>query len=213
MKLSLPERSLLVKTGDVDYYYWNYKFPIKYIQQYRFKRIVKLLGKERYPFLLEAGTGSGIFLIELSKHCEHLHACDIHQYFEQIEHLLKQYNITNYQVKSQSIETTDYPDNYFDAIVTVSVLEFVTDLQGAINEIKRILKKGGVFVTICPMNSKFLDTVLSFYSKKHPGEEFGESRNYVGKALEENFIVLDKGYMIPIIGKFFPVYTHYKLTK
>jgi len=208
-----PDIKLLNKTGEVDYYYWNYKFPIKYIQRYRFSRILKLLGNKQYTNLLEIGTGSGIFLPELARHCKKLHACDIHPHFENIESLLKQYNINSYELKSQSIEKTDYPDNHFDAIVAVSVLEFVDDLQAALTEIKRILKNDGVFITICPMNSKFLDAVLSLYSAKKPKDEFGESRIYVGKALEQNFTVIKKGYMMPIIGKIFPVYTHYKLRK
>ncbi len=208
-----PKKNLLNKTGEVDYFYWNYKFPIKYIQRYRFNRILKLLGKKRYPLLLEAGTGSGIFLPELAQHCDKLFACDIHPHFDNIEHLLKHYNIYNYELKTQSIEKTDYPDNYFDAIIAVSVLEFVDNLQEALTEIKRILKKDGLFITICPMNSTFLDAILSLYSEKKPKEEFGESRIYVGKALEQNFSVIKKGYMLPIIGRIFPVYTHYLLKK
>lgn len=208
-----PEKSLLNKTGEVDYFNWNYEFPIKYIQRYRFKRILSLLENKRYPMLLEAGTGSGIFLPELARHCDKLHACDIHPHFKNIEQLLKHYNINNYELKSQSIEKTDYPDNHFDAIVAVSVLEFVDNLQAALTEIKRILKNDGVFITICPMNSKILDAVLSLYSEKKPKDEFGESRIYVGKALEQNFTVIKKGYMLPIIGKLFPVYTHFKLSK
>lgn len=208
-----PDINLLNKTGEVDYYYWNYKFPIKYIQRYRFSCILKLLGNKRYPRLLEVGTGSGIFLPELARHCGKLYACDIHPHFENIKYLLNNYNINNYELKSQSIEETNYPDNYFDVIVAVSVLEFVNNLQAAISEIKRILKKDGVFITICPMNSKFLDTILAFYSEKKPKEEFGESRIYVGNALEQNFTVIKKGFMLPIIGKLFPVYTHYKLMK
>lgn len=208
-----PDINLLNKTGEVDYFYWNYKFPIKYIQRYRFSRILKLLGNNRYPKLLEVGTGSGIFLPELARHCDKLYACDIHPHFENIDYLLKHYSISNYELKSQSIEKTVYPDNYFDAVVAVSVLEFVDDLQAALTEIKRILKKDGVFITICPMNSRFLDAILSLYSEKKPKDEFGESRIYVGKALEQNFTVIKKGYMLPIFGKLFPVYTHYKLVK
>jgi len=213
MKIIIPEKSLLNRTNDVDYYDWNYKFPIKYIQLYRFKTIVRLLGDKVYPNLLEIGTGSGIFLPELSRHCEKLYATDIHPHFENIENLLKHYKVNEYDLKSQSIQKTNYPDNYFDAIVAVSVLEFVDDLQEAINEIKRILKPDGVFITICPMNSKFLDSVLSLYSKKKPKEEFGDSRIYVSTALEQNFKVIKKGYLLPLIGRIFPVYTHYKLGK
>lgn len=204
---------MLNRTNAFDYYHWNYKFPIKYFILYRYRIIIKLLGSKIYPRLLEAGTGSGIFLPELARHCEKLYACDIHPYFDNIDHLLKHYKINNYELKSQSIQNTDYPDNYFDAIVAASVLEFVDDLQAALTEIKRILKTDGVFITICPMSSKILDSIISLYADKKPKEEFGESRIYVGKALEQNFTVIKKGYLLPIIGELFPVYTHYKLKK
>ena len=211
MKIIIPEKNLLVKTGDIDYYNWNYKFPLSIIQRYRFKRIVKLLGNERYSNLLEIGTGSGIFLPELSKHCNNLYAIDIHHNLDHIHNLCKQYKIKNYNISTQSIETTIFLDNYFDVIVAVSVLEFVEDLKKAINEIKRILKKEGILITICPMESKFLDYLLSFYSSKPAEEEFKKARSYVSKTIEENFFIMRKGYMLPYLGKFFPIYTHYKL--
>lgn len=211
MKIIIPDKSLLKTTGAVDYYDWNYKFPIKYIIQYRFKRIVQLLGKKKYPWLLEEGTGSGIFLPELSKHCEHLYACDIHHDFDNINKLCETYKIQNYNLSTQSIDNTDFADESFDAIVALSVLEFVPDIQKAVSEIKRILKKDGIFITICPMESSLLDFFLSLYTRKPPKDESGDSRQRVSKILEQNFIIVKKGYMAPLIGKFFPVYTHYKL--
>lgn len=213
IRFLLPDKSLLKKTGDVDYFDWNYKFPIKYVQLYRFKRIIKLLGKKKYHKLLEAGTGSGIFLPELSKHCEHLYACDIHHNFDHITALCEKYGIKNYNLSTQSIDNTNFPDETFDSIVAVSVLEFVPDIQKAISEIRRILKTDGVFITICPMESKTLDFFLNFYTRKPAKEESGDARQKVSNLLEQNFVVVKKGYMIPIVGKFFPVYTHYKLKK
>lgn len=213
MKLLLPDINLLKKTGAVDYFYWNYKFPIKYIQLYRFKRIVKLLGDKKYHTLLEAGTGSGVFIPQLAKHCNSIYACDIHSNFSHIPELCKHYGIADCNVSTQSIESTSYSNEQFDAVVAVSVLEFVPDVQKALTEIKRILKKDGVFITICPMESKLLDFFLSLYTTKKPKDEFGRARQSVSKLLEENFIVEKKGYMLPIIGKLFPVYTHYKLKK
>ncbi len=213
MKLLLPDKKLLQKTGEVDYFNWNYKFPIDIIQKYRFKRITKLLGKKKYNTLLEAGTGSGIFLPELSRHCINLYACDLHNNYDHIPALCERYDIKNYFVNQQNIEKTTYSDNFFDVIVAVSVLEFVNDIQIATNEIKRILKPNGIFITICPMHSSFLDSFLSLYSNKKPKEEFGNSRMIVTKYLEENFKVVKKGYMLPVIGKWFPIYTHYILSK
>lgn len=212
-KIIYPDVELLATTGSVDYYQWNYKFPIKYIQRYRFRRIVQLLGEKKYDCLLEAGTGSGILIPELSKHAQKMYACDIHSNFSHLPRLFKAYGVANCEVSTQSIEHTDFPDEYFDAIVAVSVLEFVPDVPRALKEIKRLLKPSGVFITICPMESRLLDYVLSFYTRKKPEEEFGASRQKIGKLLESEFKVAEKGYMLPLVGRLFPVYTHYKLLK
>ena len=213
MKLLLPQKSLLKKTGEVDYHEWNYKFPIKYVQLHRFKKIIQLFGEKKYNTLLEVGIGSGIFLPELSKRCEHLYGCDIHNNMDNIYALCQTYEIKNCNLSSQSIDNTNFSNEKFDLIVAVSVLEFVPDIQKAINEIKRILKKDGFFITICPMESRILDFMLKFYTRKPPKEESGDSRQKVSNLLEQNFVIEKKGYMLPIIGKFFPVYTHYKLKK
>ena len=213
MSIIIPEKKYLKKTGEVDYFNWNFAFPIKYIQLYRFKKIIQLLGNTHYPKLLEFGTGSGIFIPQLSKHCGTIYACDIHSNFDHLHEMCKQYGVSNYQLSTQSIEQTNFPDNNFDAIIAVSVLEFVPDLQKALKEIKRILKPEGVFITICPMESRLLDFFLSLYTRKKPAEEFGNARLYVAKELENYFTVIEKGHMVPLLGKHFPVYTHYKLKK
>ena len=213
MKFELPDKKLLQKTGDVDYFDWNYKFPINIIQKYRFKAISRLLDNIRVHSLLEIGTGSGIFLPQLSKYCEELYACDIHNKFDNIERLCEYYNIKNYHVSQQSIESTNYPDNFFDIIVGVSVLEFIQNLNKAIIEIKRILKNGGIFLTIIPMQSNLLEFFVSLYSAKKPAKEFINSREAIINELEKNFKVVNKGYMISVFGRYFPVYTHYKLSK
>ena len=213
MRILLPDRRLLRKTGSVDYYTWNYSFPISLVQKYRFNIVTRLLGETKYPRLLEIGTGSGIFIPELSRHCSKLFACDIHDNYGHIAEMLSRYEVTNCEVGRQNIEATDYPDNSFDAIVAVSVLEFVRDLAKALREIERIMKSDCVFITICPMQSRVLDALLSLYSDRKLDEEFGDSRGCVSKLLEENFRVISKGPMLPVIGKWFPVYTHYKLGK
>jgi ubiquinone/menaquinone biosynthesis C-methylase UbiE len=211
MKIILPERSLLKKTAEVDYFHWYYTFPISMVMRYRLKKIIQLMGNERYSNLLEVGIGSGIFLPELSRHCENLYAIDIHEEHDHIHKLCNHYDIKNYNLSTQNIENTNFPDNFFDTIVAASVLEFLEELDKAVGEIKRILKKDGLFITICPMESRFLDYLISLYSLKPAGEEFGESRIYVTTTLEENFSVLVRGYMMPLVGKYYPVYTHYKL--
>ncbi len=101
MNITIPDKGLLTKTGEVDYYNWNYKFPIKYLQKYRFKKVAKLLNGAHYKKLLEVGTGSGIFIPELSKHCDELYAFDMHSNFDHIHELCKHYNVKSYNLSTQ----------------------------------------------------------------------------------------------------------------
>jgi ubiquinone/menaquinone biosynthesis C-methylase UbiE len=211
MDLHLPNRDFLQRTGDVDYAHWNYQFPIKYIQRYRFNSILKLMGKNIYDKLLEVGTGGGIFLPELARHCHELYACDIHNKMSYVKNICQLTSIKA-ELSRCPVEETVYPDNFFDVIVAVSVLEFVEDLEKSINELKRILKPNGMFLTICPQQSVLLDFVLNFYSRTNPDEEFGTSRTKVFKALEANFNVIEKRLFPSVIGRMVPVYYSYKLT-
>jgi ubiquinone/menaquinone biosynthesis C-methylase UbiE len=169
------------------------------------------LGNQCYDKLLEVGTGSGIFLPELDRHCRQLYACDIHDNIQAVERLC-QLTAIKAEVRRCPIEATGFPDNMFDAIVAVSVLEFVDDLERSIDEIRRILKPSGVFLTICPQQSVLLDFVLNFYTRRKPDDEFGISRTRVSKTLEAQFNVIDKRIFPPIVGSIFPVYNYYKLS-
>jgi ubiquinone/menaquinone biosynthesis C-methylase UbiE len=170
------------------------------------------MGNQSYDKLLEVGAGSGIFLPELARHCRELYGCDIHDNMEAVANLCR---LTSIEVKLKrcSIEQTGYPDNVFDAIVAVSVLEFVNDLEKALLEIKRIVKPDGLFFTICPQEHKVLDFFLSLYTRKLPEEEFQQSRLNVSTMIEEHFNVLEKRIFPPLIGRVLPVYYYYKLGK
>jgi len=206
----LPERAFLRRTSDVDYHHWNYLFPIKYIQLYRFRAILGFLGPERVGRLLEAGTGSGVFLPELSRHCRELHACDIHGRMDAVADMVRTQGL-KVELKSASIQETGYPDGFFDVVVAVSVLEFVQDLEAALAEIRRILRPDGLFLTICPQQHRFSDAVVGLYSRKKPAEEFLQSRVQVAPLLEKRFRVIERKRFPALGGGRFAVYHTYKL--
>jgi ubiquinone/menaquinone biosynthesis C-methylase UbiE len=206
----LPKKSLLRRTSDVDYFHWNYLFPIKYIQRYRFRVILDLLGPAPVGRLLEAGTGSGVFLPELSRHCRELHACDVHGHMDAVAEMVRAEGL-DVALKSASIQETGYPDEFFDAVIAVSVLEFVPDLEAGLAEIRRILKPEGVFLTICPQQHRLSDAVVNLYSRKKPAEEFVQPRTLVAPLLEKRFRVIERRRFPEFGGGRFAVYHAYKL--
>jgi ubiquinone/menaquinone biosynthesis C-methylase UbiE len=210
MKINLPDRALLRRTSAVDYYHWNYLFPIKYIQLYRFRSIIDLLGPAPVGRLLEAGTGSGVFLPELSRHGRELHACDVHGRMDAVAEMVRSEGLS-VKLKVASIQETGYPDGFFDAVVAVSVLEFVPDLDAALTEIRRILKPDGIFLTICPQQHRFSDAVVGLYSRKKPAEEFVQPRTRVAPLLEKRFRVIERRRFPAFGGGRFAVYHTYKL--
>ncbi len=207
-----PDPTLLKQTNSLDYFHWNYQFPIKYIQRFRFQAILKMLGRKPVDSILEVGTGSGIFLPELSRHCRELHACDVHNNMSAVEQMCRLTG-TKATLRTCPLENTGYPDAAFDIVIAVSVLEFVEDLDQSLREVQRILKPGGNFLTICPHKNEAIDYVLSFYSRKKPDEEFGDARSKVCPTLEKNFNVIEKRVFPGIIGRVLPVYNYYKLGK
>jgi ubiquinone/menaquinone biosynthesis C-methylase UbiE len=210
MKIKLPERAFLRRTSDVDYYHWNYLFPIKYIQIYRFRVILELLGPGRVSRLLEAGTGSGVFLPELFRHCQELYACDVHGRMDVVAEMCRAHGL-KVKLTNASIQETGYPDGFFDVVVAVSVLEFVQDIEAALAEIRRILKPDGFFLTICPQQHRFSDAVVGLYSRKKPAEEFVQPRVGVAPLLEKRFRVIEKRRFPAFGGGRFAVYHTYKL--
>ena len=66
------------------------------------------------------------------------------------------------------------------------------DIRNAINKIKSLLKKSGMFKGICPMESKILDFYVSLYTKRPPKEESGDARKIASNILEQNFTIITK---------------------
>jgi SAM-dependent methyltransferase len=49
----------------------------------------------------------------------------------------------------------DVPDHYFDRVLAIHVLEHLPDLPRALDEIKRVLKPGGLFAVVIPCEGGF----------------------------------------------------------
>jgi SAM-dependent methyltransferase len=209
--MQLLPKEALISTGDVDHANWNYRPVLGWIQRLRFKLICSLLGKRRYPRLLEIGYGSGIFMPELSLHCDELYGIDPHAQPQAVEKILSQHGIAAH-LKSGSAESMEYPESFFDAIVVVSALEFIPDLERACAEMRRILCPSGVLVIVTPGYSAVVDFGLKVLTGKDPDQDFGERRKNILPCLSRHFHVQRRIDRPPLIHGFVRLYSALKLS-
>lgn len=90
--------------------------------------------------VLEIGCGDGNLAREVSFYLKpaFIYGIDLD---------LKAYRSDNLMLLSMNAETLLFPDNYFDCIYSQNTLEHIINIKSAFAEIKRVLKKDGVFIS------------------------------------------------------------------
>ncbi len=106
----------------------------------------RYLGKApKHTKLLDFGCGSGIFVEELEKAGFDAHGVDISDEAVRFGALQGIKNLST--IDSHKI---NFPDNTFDVVLSMDVLEHLEDEEWALKEIERILKPNGIFVVMVP---------------------------------------------------------------
>ena len=149
-------RAAARKTGDedpVDYYYR----PISAgFYRARLRLAASLLGSGTFETLLEVGYGSGIFLPELARRTRRLAGLEVHDEAETVAAALRRFGIEA-DLRRGSVYRMPFDDGVFDAVVCLSVLEHLTELDGALGELRRVLRPGGIAVLSFPVRNAFTD--------------------------------------------------------
>ncbi len=101
--------------------------------------------------ILDFGCGNGAQTVELAKHARTVHACDIDAAdIDVLRTFALENGITNIVPVLYDGKSLPLKDESVDAAVSFAVLEHVTDERTALQDIKRVLKKGGDFVISVP---------------------------------------------------------------
>jgi 2-polyprenyl-3-methyl-5-hydroxy-6-metoxy-1,4-benzoquinol methylase len=88
--------------------------------------------------LLDNGCGRGEFLHAFGSMGMEVHGTDVSSYCKDA------------RIVDLNKENLPYPDNYFDVVFSKSVIEHISNTEHYVNEMKRVLKKGGVLILLVP---------------------------------------------------------------
>lgn len=188
VKLIIPPRWLMTQTNWGDPVFYHYYPFSRYVYRKRLKNTLALIAPYRFEKLLEIGYGSGIFLPTLSKLAREVHALDIHKETSAVERLLDWYQVKNVHLASGDIMGMPYERGAFDGCVIVSTLEDIENSERAVEEIARVVKRGGNIFISFPVKNIVTDTFFRLVGED-PEDIHPSDHRYILKFLEKNFSV------------------------
>lgn len=133
-----------MKKDYVDVIYDENKTPFTNYPQKLANYLVNRFGMQRGENLLDVGCGRGEFLSGFINLGLDGHGLDQSMYAKTYK------KINNIEVINLEREPFPYPDNKFDYVFSKSVIEHFYYPEKIMSEIYRVLKPGGLVITMCP---------------------------------------------------------------
>lgn len=200
----LPRRSL-VRTNALDQGDWNYRPLLGWVSRLRFRALAKILDRpvER---ILEVGYGSGVFLPHLARRCRRLFAVDVHHNAPPVDVRLRRDGVSAQLLRGSALGLP-FATGTFDAVVAVSTLEFVPDVQAAVDELVRVTRTDGRVLAVTPGRSALLDLGLELMTGERGEDTFEGRRGSVVPAFERAARIVDLIHLPPFVHRVLPLYT------
>ncbi|MCB0546100.1 MAG: methyltransferase domain-containing protein [Phaeodactylibacter sp.] len=161
----------------------NYKllFPT-YRNRYLFvqRNLERLSRERRFERALNLGAGEGDYDSMIAGYCGHLVSCDINERDIDYARELNE-GVPNLEYRVEDALNLSFPDNSFDLVISVEVIEHVGQPERMVEEIQRVLKPDGLaLITFPSLDFPFtydpVNRLLSYFTNKkisHGAYAFG----------------------------------------
>lgn len=147
---------------------WPYHFRLR---AQELELLFDFLNMSKVKRMLEVGCGNAFGSVLFSDKADKIVATDLPGYnldtssigLDYAKRLIRALNIDNISLLASQAEELPFADESFDLVFSAYVLEHLANKQKAIDEIRRILKKGGIAIAIVPNFMERLYAPLHFY--------------------------------------------------
>jgi len=163
----------------------------------------ELIGGEK---ILEIGFGSGVSFLNLNDTYKEIYGLDLTADVNLVQKKFTEKNI-RLNLENGNILSLPYPDNYFDSVLLISILEHLktSDQDQAFKEIKRVLKPGGQVVYGVPIERPFMVMMFHMLGTDIRSYHFS-TENDVCAAASRHLIPINIKKMTGPMGLFGDVY-------
>lgn len=183
-----------------DYDYW-YETPLgRFADEIETKAVFELLEPFPNMKILDVGCGTGNYSIKLAKLGCIVSGIDISQEMLQIAKRKSQEMNLRIDFIRGNIEKMPFSDNFFDAIISVAVLEFVSNKDKALDEMFRVARQNGkIVIGFLNKESPWGELYLSDYFKKNTVFKYAYlfSREEISKIYPDNLIEIKETLFVP----------------
>lgn len=132
--------------------YWHENLPSKYKITERFNRKYSVKNCQPAKRILEIGAGLGEQIYHENLTDSEYYAMELRPKMAQI--IRERFPQDQYPhikvVEGNCEERIDFPDEYFDRVTAIHVLEHLSNLPAALKEVHRVLKPDGEFCVLIP---------------------------------------------------------------
>ena len=197
MKLS---KELLEHHEDVppDHYDKGIKklFFLKYYHNKRFSEVSKRISKA--DIILDIGCHGGLFTSFLVKGTKAKKVYGIDVSKEAIKLAKKRINKGIFRVANA--HRLPFKKNLFDGVFCMEVLEHVENPRTVLNEMRRVMKKGGYGLVLVPTDSVLFKVVWWWWNRVNPVWEHTHIQSFTENSLDK--LIRDAKFKILEIGYF-----------
>ncbi len=151
-------------------------------------------GMQKGQKILEPGCGRGEFLNGFRKMGMDVYACDLSPQAGE--------DLGGTEVKQTDIENESLPygDNFFDVVYSKSLLEHFWKPDHYLKEVKRILKPGGIIITLVPDWESNYKIYFDDYTHRTPFTKV--SLHDIHKMCDYENVQVIKFRQLPVVWKF-----------